>query len=333
MSTETSFYHVRTPNTMALNMSTTLDNDVLGDDCRVFSGETWKCETAVSVKRIACSLSITGCLFTIFIIVVFKKYKETSQRMIANLSAAALMVAISALLEDIVYAVDTLCKLQGALLTMLWWNCCLWSMAIALNLYFKLVFHVDISKYEKSLTAFCWAFPLLPTGAACIGDVWAPAGVWCWMKNDWRWRFGDWGIYRITSILIFIFIMIHMTIVMYRMRGRRLSFTNIQNSIKEDIRTLRIYPIIYVLVNTPPIVTRIQNAIIGIEQEGHVFPLLLIHAICDPSFGAVIALVYVLDRRTRQMLTLTHCREAVQKMSLSSSVIKEYSLSETVSNV
>jgi len=117
------------------------------------------------------------------------------------------------------------------------------------------------------------------------------------------------------------------------MRGRRLSFTNIQNSIKEDIRTLRIYPIIYVLVNTPPIVTRIQNAIIGIEQEGHVFPLLLIHAICDPSFGAVIALVYVLDRRTRQMLTLTHCREAVQKMSLSSSVIKEYSLSETVSNV
>ena len=319
---------------LKMENSTTIATPIITEppevDCQAFEGEPWKCDTIIRAKRAAGCLSVIGCLFTIFLIVFFKKYKETSQRLIINLSVAAALLASGTLIDDFVYKeVNTLCKVQGALLTFFVWNCCLWIMTNVLSLYFKLVFHRNMYKYEKCLTAFCWAFPVVPMLAPFISDMYGPAGVWCWIKNDWRWRLADWYFLRVSSLVVFIYVMIHMTTVMYRMRDTTAASTRAQNTLNKDIKTLRVYPIVYFLVNLFPIVNRIQNAISGNEQTGYVFTLLLLQAMMDPSFGAIIAVVYVLDSRTRKKLTIKHFREAAHKWKQAAPRIQEYSLSGT----
>lgn len=299
------------------------------DACLLFTGDDIQCDIVVATKRAASSLSILGSMFTLFLIVFFKKYKDPSQRMIANLSIASLLLSASCLIEDIVYENTTLCRIQGALLTQFVWNCCLWIMCIVFNLYFKLIFGIDLYKRELAITMFCWLFPVVTMSLPFIDDVYGPAGVWCWMKNDWRWRFGDWYFFRIGSLIIFVVVMIHMTVVMYRMKTSRLSSNPVHNTISDDIKTLRLYPIVYFLVNIFPVVNRIQNAVSADEQKGYVFGLLLFQSIADPSFGAIAALVYVLDSRTRKKLKPKQFREAAQRWRHRPTQIKEFSLSST----
>lgn len=122
----------------SLEFTTDVTNDTMSlqdDTCQLFKGENWKCTALVRAKRASASLSIICCMFTIFLIIFFKKYKETSQRMIAHLSLAAMFSASVTLIDDIVYEVNTLCKIQGALSTLFLWNCSLWITTIVLSLY------------------------------------------------------------------------------------------------------------------------------------------------------------------------------------------------------
>lgn len=296
--------------------------------CLLFSGTSWKCTLVIATKRTACSLSIIGCVFVLFLIMLFKKYRESSQRMIGHLALAEFLVSLTMNLQDIQYEATVLCKIQGALLNLFGWNTCLWIICIMLNMYCKLLFTLDISKYEKVITVICWLFPVLVMVLPFIDDVYGPAGVWCWITNDWRWRLGVWYCLRFFSLLVLMATTIHMTIFMHRFGKKRVSTAGALDNVKEDIRTLRAYPIVYFFFNLFPVINRIHNAVTDTaDQQGYIFAFIVIQSICDPSFGAAVALCYVLDSRTRSKLTRKHLRDAVQRWQKESSNIQEFSMS------
>lgn len=301
-------------------------------DCDLFPGETWKCYTIVTIKRLACSSSVTCSLFALVIIVLFKKFQDSSHRMIVHLSVATVLFSVALCLADFVDQPSTLCRIQGALLTLFGWNCCLWIITIMCNIYFKLVYLVELNKYEILLTVFNWAFPCIVSGLPFADDMYGPAGAWCWLKTDWRWGLALWYSLRIATIVVVIVTTVHVIVIVYRIRNQRVSLAASLESVDDDISTLRTFPIMFFLVNLFPVVDSLYNTIvIRDDQSGYVFPLLLLHVVCEPLFPIVIVLVYAFNRNTRNKLNRAAVYEAFRSWRRKVPEIREYSLSNVSS--
>lgn len=301
-------------------------------DCELFSGETWKCYVLIITKRLSCLLSITGSLFTLVLIVLFKKFRESSHRMIVHLSVVTVMSAVAMCIEDITYQSTTLCQVQGVLLTYFGWSCCLWIITVMCNMHFKLVYLIDLNKYEKLITVFNWVCPSLVIGLPFLYDMYGPAGAWCWIRNDWKWRLGLWYFLRIVTFTVIIVTTSHLTVTLNKIPINRVSFATSVENIDDDIKTLRLYPILFFVLNLFPVIDRVHNAIVNRkDQSGYIFPVLLVHSFCEPLSATVITLVYALDRNTRQKLNRVDFYEAFQSWRRKSSDVREYSLSNTSS--
>ena len=294
--------------------SKTSNSTSLGDDqtCKKISGEEIKCTIVVVVKRVAASSSIVGCILVLGIIILFKLYRALSQRMILHLSVASLFTSSAILIEDVIYTSTFICKLQGAMLTFFIWECFLWTTLIMLSLYFRVVYGFDLRRFEMVLTLVLWIIPIIPTSLGFIYDLYAPAGAWCWMKNDVGWRLGTVYIWKIISVFIFIVVSVHILIAMHRQKARPFKDPTVLSTLNHDIRILRIYPIIYFVMNIFSIIVRIHNSLTTDEdQHGYIFTTLLLQNIADPLYGATLAMAYVLDRDTRTKINIIDIRTAI----------------------
>lgn len=280
-----------------------------------------QCEWLKRCKKISASLSVIGCLFTIFIIWLFKKYGAFAQRMIIHLCIATLFQAIFYLLVDIEIEATTICKIQGALLQYISWVILLWILSIIMNLLWnvKCIRYRMIEKYEVHISVFCWGLPVIIAALPFADDAYAPSGAWCWYKNSIGWMFGTWYAW---SMMSFIFIFVSIAYITYKLRASSrdvvgtfdADYNRRKKSIREAVRTLRLYPIAYFLVILIPTIDRLQNVIIGSpEHHESNFVLVLLHCLTDPIDGAVITLVFVMDKRTRQILKLKHIWEALKR--------------------
>lgn len=232
-----------------------------------------QCEKSVSF--------IVDSWFSVYlgIIILFRKYREPSQRMIAHLSLSSCMYGIAYLMEDITAETTWVCKLQAALISMFIWASFLWIMCILFNLYFQLLFQFDIRKVELPVTAFCWLLPIVLMGLPFTEDAYEPAGVWCWVRNEFKWRFAFWYIWRIVFLVVLTVVVIHISIKPHKARADRHSSTVDRTSFESDMRTLRLYPVLYFIVNIFPIVSRTYSSIHGRDGESQYnFVLLLLHA-------------------------------------------------------
>lgn len=312
----------------------TSHNSSVENTCPLFDGDTIKCDVVVNAKRIISSLSITGSVFTLGLVFLFQKYREPSQWMIANLSFASLLYGVAFLVGDIPLEATWLCKAQGSLISLCAWAIWLWNLCILFNLYFQLLFEFHIRKFVIPITAVCWILPVLLMSIPFVEDAYGPAGVWCWIKNDFKWRFGYWYIFRILFVIVTIIVAIHISCKLQRSKGDRHSSTASRLSFESDMKVLRLYPIVYFVLNLFPIASRIYSAIDGSQDEGQYnFVLLLLQAITDPILGAAIGVVYVLDSRTRQSLTLQNIRSALQRWGQEESQVQEYSGTMSMENV
>lgn len=113
--------------------------------CELFGDDGWKCDAIISMNRLSATLSMLGCCFVLCIIVLFKKYKDISQRLIADLAIASFMFAGTFFINDIKYEPSTWCTLQGAMLTYFNWACLEWVLSFVVVLYFKVIFDKDLS--------------------------------------------------------------------------------------------------------------------------------------------------------------------------------------------
>lgn len=308
-----------------------------GDNCEMFPDHPEQCRWLLSCKRISATLSIIGCVFTIFIIWLFNKYTEFTQRMIIHLSVGTLLQAVSYIMVDIVSDASLLCIVQGALMQFVAWVILLWILAIIINLLMQVICAKRLAKYEVQVSLFCWLFPVVLAAVPFADNAYAPAGAWCWLKNTWEWRFGSWYVWSIVSE---VFLFVSIVVITYKLRQNEKSVVGTFDSeynarhkvINEAVRTLRVYPIAYFLVILFPTINRIQNVIHGSHgHDAYVFPLVLLHSLTDPLDGAVITMVFVMDKRTRRVLSFKRIREAWKKKFQKSVKIQEFKLKSRLS--
>lgn len=327
--------------TNATNFSEIINNRSNNDEgelaCLDWYDSVEQCDWLKRCKKLAASLSITGCLSTVFIIWLFKKYTEFSQRMIIHLSIATLLQAIFYLLVDIELEATVICKIQGALLQFIAWVILLWIISIIFNLLSNVIWLQHLAKYEVRISIFCWGLPVVIAAVPFADDAYAPAGAWCWYKNDYWWILGTWYAW---SMISFVFIFISTIIITYKLRARSkdvvgtydADYMRRNESIREAVRTLRLYPVAYFLVIIFPMIHRIQNiAEASSETNQDSFVTSLLHSLTDPLDGAVITLVFVMDRRTRNVLNFKSIREALKKKFHSDASIHELILKSRLS--
>ncbi|XP_058886072.1 cyclic AMP receptor 3-like isoform X2 [Acipenser ruthenus] len=158
-------------------------------------------------------------------------------------------------------------------------------------------------------------------------DYYGPAAVWCWITDDHiAWRFGIWYIPLFT--LIFLMTLCYVRII-YVAKERVLSWSGTFNperewrkvSLAEEIKPLKWYPSVYLLVSLFPLINRLHNAFNPLQP---VFSLTLLHVISALLHGLANAFVFGLDKDTWGQLSFTSMQLAMHSRLCDRTLIKEY---------
>lgn len=294
-------------------------------ECPLFPDNPGHCDALIHVRRGVSSISLIGCLFMIVVIWLFKKHVAFSQRLILYLSIAAFFDSIAYLMGDIRPDGPT-CDFQAWWLSFFDWCVLMWVCIITFNLFMNVVKTKNIERFEIPLHVLGWVVPAIISFLPFAGNHYGPAGAWCWIVNDLGWRFGIWygPLFIAIAVLVVTYIYIIVTL------NRRLSTwhgTYDPDSerqaamLKEDIKSLRAYPFIYLAASIFPLINRIQNAA---APDDPVFALVILAALTAPLHGAMNAIVFGMDRETLRKLTPTQIKVAFMARMTKTASIQEF---------
>nr|XP_023656596.1 uncharacterized protein LOC111838154 [Paramormyrops kingsleyae] len=180
---------------------------------------------------------------------------------------------------------------------------------------------------KRPYHVLAWGVPLLMSCLPLFTGYYGPAGPWCWITdNHVAWRFGIWYIPLFS--LIFLMICCYVRII-YVANKRMQSWFGTFNpdrerrkvSLGEEIKPLKWYPSVYLLVSLFPLINRIHNAL---YPRTPVFSLTLMHVFSGPLHGLANAVVFGLDRDIWGQLSLTGLQLALHSRLCDHTRIGEY---------
>ncbi|XP_029648219.1 cyclic AMP receptor-like protein A [Octopus sinensis] len=306
----------------------------IGGLCTIFEENPHYCDIIIAVRRATACISLIGCLFMISVMWLFRRYLALAQRLILYLSIGALLDCVAYLMGGL-HPDGPLCNFQGFWLTYFDWTVLLWVSCITFNLYMNVVRATETEKFEWVYHLVCCLLPLLMSSLPFIGDNYGPAGAWCWIVENWKWRVGIWygPLFAIIALLFVTYIYIVITLSRKASTWEGTYDPDTERNkqmLKEDIKPLRGYPFVYLAVSIFPLVNRIQNAI---SSGNPVFTLVLLASISSPLHGALNAIVFGMDRSIFQQLTPSQIKVAVQSHFYRGQEIREYPVTYRSSDI
>ncbi|XP_054642687.1 uncharacterized protein si:dkey-100n23.5 isoform X2 [Dunckerocampus dactyliophorus] len=245
--------------------------------------EDHRCVVILTVKRATGTFSLAGCIFMLFVIWLLRRYHSLAQKMILSLTVAAFFDSLAYVMSES-HPDGTLCDFQAWWLTYFDWSALAWVCLITLNLYFNLVREMSTSKYE---TWYVPLFTLILLMICCY------ARIICVANN----RMQSWlGTFNPE-------------------RERR------KVSLAKEIKPLKWYPSVYLLVSIFPLINRLHNAL---YPQAPSFSLTLLHVLSAPLHGLANAFVFGLDRDWWSLLSPTGMQLALQSRLCDGTRIGEY---------
>ena len=323
-----------------------MEEDIeLGSTLNNCSGSPYDSKSYAVVAAISASLAFVSLMViccVIAIMILFKKWKFFSQRLILYLSISAILVNVGIILHRVDYENQTssfyvnFCKFGGFFDQVSNWmllnSICSIMIYISLNIFFS----KNSEKYEIAYFVFIFIFPITFTWIPFIKNSYGQAGAWCWIRSEDKdnceaFEFGRilqliiWFVplYTIMIILIITYVML---LVKLYLKKRKLVLTSKTDrehisQIQKDLLPLIAYPLIYFLLNIFPFINRIYN---HQTNENPSLVLWYLAALANPSVGPLIALAFTLDPGTRKRLTVAEILAAVKELCRGNRVVKEY---------
>ncbi|XP_073256592.1 cyclic AMP receptor-like protein A isoform X2 [Porites lutea] len=307
----------------------------MAGECSLFTENQHYCVIS-GVKLTVASFSLIASLFIVFVIWLFKKYKYFVQRLILFLSLAACLDSIGFLLTGVPPDDSSLCDFQAWLLSFTGFSVLLWVCCITFNLYWNVIKMMKTDQFEKYYHLVSWGIPFVVACLPLINDHYGPAGAWCWISkesdNSVAWRFATYYIpvYLCIIGLFVVYSYIFITIKrQVQSWGGTYSAEAERNKalMKEDIKPLMWYPVVYLVTTICPLIDRIDNAV---NSEPN-FTLLLLQVVFSPLVGVLNAIVFGMDRETLNRLNVEQVKVAFMQHRPSSRkpLVREYPVGET----
>ncbi|KAG8589794.1 hypothetical protein GDO81_006526 [Engystomops pustulosus] len=207
------------------------------------------------------------------------------------------------------------------------WCALAWVCSVTLNLYLNVVKELRTDQYQLAYHFTAWGVPFILSCLPLFGDLYGPAGAWCWITDEHvAWRFVIWYIPLFS--LIFLMMLCYLRII-YVAKQRVITWSGTYDPgrerskiiMAEEIKPLKWYPCVYLAVSLFPLLNRIHNAF---YPSHPVFILTLLHVMSAPLHGLANTIVFVLDKETWSQLTMTSLRVALQSRLCDSTKITEY---------
>ncbi|XP_029936312.1 uncharacterized protein LOC115379654 isoform X2 [Myripristis murdjan] len=262
--------------------SKSLNND---SRCVFFNtvSDDYRCVVILTVKRATGTFSLVGCFFMLFVIWLLRRYHSLAQKMILSLTVAAFFDSIAYVMGES-HPEKSLCDFQAWWLTYFDWSALAWVCLITLNLYLNLVRETSTSRYE---TWYVPLFSLIFLMICCYARIICVANA---RMQSWLGTFNP-------------------------ERERR------KISLAEEIKPLKWYPSVYLLVSLFPLINRLHNAFYPQDPS---FSLTLLHVLSAPLHGLANAFVFGLDKDMWSLLSPTGIQLALQSRLCDRTRIGEY---------
>lgn len=289
----------------------------------------------ISITATVAGLSFFCCWLVIFLIIIFKKYRFFSQRLIlyiviaAMLSSFARTINLSIKLDSIDDEVaEYYCSITG-FMDQYTSACFLLAIAIlTIDIFLQTMFSLRTTKMEVFYVLFMFLFPLLYCWIPFYYEAYGEAGPWCWIKGDTNEQVMlQFGLFYIPCFLVYSLLFILLLVLLYVLYLRRYEYEAKMDvhivanraALRKEVKIMLIYPALIMVLNIVPLATRIHDACTQSKFELWVF-----NALVSPLEGAVIAMVFAFDPETRRRLTFSHICSACLNFSGNAGRVSEY---------
>ena len=298
----------------------------------------------VAIRATGGAISLVCCVAMILLIVLFKKYKFFTQRLILYLAIATLAYSVVSIINVEgfrSYRVESLrgyCVFAGFLEQLMSCWVPIAITCIVVDLFFKVVINRPTERLEIPYLLLTFASPLLYSWIPFIYLAYGQAGAWCWIrdknyKDCSDFRFGTalrFTIFWVPLYLLMFLLVIMLVVVFVILRKRQREWVgNFDPDVKElkkrmqkEVLPLIAYPIIFLVLNIFPFVNRIAN----IVESDPILPLWILAALSIPFQGPVITIAFVIDPETRSLLTGRRLVGAVRNFWSDIGNVEEYPL-------
>ena len=302
----------------------TMSNDTNSTECGFSKYDSSQFLLVAGVRLSVGFLSSVCCLGVIFIILQYKKYMFSTQRLILYLSIAALTNSISLMLGRVNYyssrpVIDPYCYFAGFLWLYTGWTELLSICCITFNLFSVMVMKNFRPWFEFVYVIVIFLSPLLWCWIPYVGLAFGTEGPWCGIRYTTEdcqvFNYGNivrfFVKYIPTTILIGLFILPVNVGIAIKARNELRNWhgdstPQTQQEIKmitSEVRPLLWYPVIYAILFIPVVLSTIYTAIKPFEP---LMSLWLITALMIPFAGTTVAIVYALDSETLSRINVSH---------------------------
>lgn len=283
-----------------------------------------------AVRASVGAFSAASCLAVIFIILLYKKYHDFTQRLVLNLAIAALIHSLSYPLARVNYysdlqLLDPYCYFGGFLNLYSSWIEVLALMVIVYHLFVWGILERPTHKLELLFWLGTYTLPLLWCWIPFVEQSYGTSGAWCGIRT----LNAECGGYTFGQVLQFVLWYIPLYLLLFvtcivsvavavKVRRDVNHWSGLYDEetkakrerIRTEIRPLLWFPLIYLILNTFSFIDRIYNAA---RPDDPFVVLTYLHVVTSPFRGAFVALVYTLvDRGTLRRLRWVHMRAACQ---------------------
>ena len=303
-------------------------------------------------------ISLLASCFIVSLIVLFKKWRSFTQRLVLYLAISVILESIATILHRMDYNNERsafytgFCKFSGFVEHCMGWVELMATASITLYVFICAVFKKRTDHLEYAYIFFIFVFPFLFNWIPFTVDAFGRAGAWCWIRNEDIYtceqlvagqvlQFVLWYIplYIILSILIVLYVIMLVKIYCYNPHKLRWNFAHQDDYQQRKVTNLKEvwsllwYPLIYILINVVPLINRIDGLV---DPNNPKLIIWILTAILLPIQGGYIALAYtLLDPDTRKRLKPARFKAAIKEFcqkSRKGSVIKEYPIEHLEGN-
>ena len=293
------------------------------------------------VAAVADFISIICCIFVIFLIIIFKKYVFSTQRVILYLTITVLLYGIARIIRDgsakMLFTNNTMCVgiaftcqyLATSILVAI--NC------IMLELFLKGIFNKNLDKLEWFYPFLIFLLPAPITSIPLITDNYGATRASCTIQD-----FNPYNCERSVSGLILHIILWWLPAALTIVAGgiayvttfiylsAQSSQYNAMNDpdwkakpkrLKEEFKYFRYYPPVFLLIELIPIVDGIYNFL---HPNSPILAMTILSNTITGLLGGFVAVVFTLDPLTRQRLRRSHLRAACMLNVCNKDDVSEY---------
>ena len=298
------------------------------------------------MNKVAAVVSFLASCFVIILIVILKKWKFIGQRLMLYLTITALLVSVASILHRIDFQKQTssfyngFCMFGGFFTQVTAWMLLNSIVSTTVHLLMTVIHNKQIERYEWFHIFSIFILPFALNWIPFIKLTYGKAGAWCWIKSyeestckalllgQWL-QFILWYVplYTILGIIALLYV----TIVI-KIKKKEKKWTGVhepnKKQLKAEVLHLLAYPLIYFALSILPFVNHIYTSVNPAKPK--IF-LWYLSAILSPSQGTIIAILFIVDSRTRKRLTWIAFRAAVVNF-FSRKKVPEYAIKECMSD-